>query len=94
MIRHIVLFRFDNPTDEYFKEVVQKLENLKYEIAEIQSIEAGLNKNPDEKFHLALTVDVADLNALSVYAKHPKHIEVAQLIRQKVVERACVDYES
>jgi hypothetical protein len=93
MIRHIVLFRFDDPTQDFLDTVVERLFDLKNQIAEIQFIEAGINKNPNEKYHLALTVDVADLNALSKYANHPKHIEVAQLIRQKLAERACVDYE-
>ncbi|MFB6320330.1 Dabb family protein [Saccharicrinis sp. FJH54] len=92
MIKHIVLFKFNNSSDAFLEDIAIKLENLKHEIPEIESIEAGLNQNPDEKFHLGLTVIVKDFDALKTYANHPKHLEVAKLIRESLADRACVDY--
>lgn len=94
MIKHIVLFKFNNPTVDYLQNVVDSLEGLKSEIQEIISIEAGINGNPAESFHLALTVLVKDYNALKTYATHPKHLEVGAIIREKLLERSCVDFEA
>jgi hypothetical protein len=92
MIKHIVLFKFVNPSEALLEDITIKLENLKHEIPEIESIEAAINSNPDEKFHLGLTVVVKDFDALKIYSNHPKHLDVAKIIREKLAERACVDY--
>ncbi|MFB6343435.1 Dabb family protein [Saccharicrinis sp. FJH62] len=92
MIKHIVLFKFADISGAFIENVIIKLENLKNEIPEIQSIEAVQNENADEKFHLGLTVILTDFEALERYANHPKHLEVAKIIRENLADRACVDY--
>lgn len=92
MIKHIVLFKFVDPSEALLEDITIKLQNLKYEIPEIESIEAAINQNPDEKFHLGLTVLVKDFEALKIYANHPRHMEVAKIIRENLADRSCVDY--
>ena len=94
MIKHIVLFKFDNPSADYLQNAVDLLHKLKNDIKEIISIEAGVNTNPNESFHLALSVLVEDYTALKTYATHPKHLEVGAIIRKKLMERSCVDFEA
>lgn len=92
MINHIVLFSFKNPDDSFLKDISEKLCKLKKDIPEIIEISTGINENPDEAYHLALTVLLKDFNDLKVYANHPKHLAVGKLIREKIDKRACVDY--
>jgi hypothetical protein len=93
MIKHVVLFKFDNPSLAYLNKVVSMLENLKNEIEEIISLEVGINTNKDEKFHIGLTVVLRNFAALNTYANHPKHLDVVKVVREKISDRACVDYE-
>lgn len=94
MIRHIAIFQFDETKAEEaeVKAIKADLEALVNEIPELQKIEVGINVNSVEKQHLVLTADVEDLEALDVYSKHPKHLEVAVKIRAIATGRTCVDY--
>lgn len=94
MIRHIVIFEFDE-TKAIKAEVIAikaELEALVEHIPELLGMEVGLNINPNEKQHLVLTADVDSLEDLEIYAKHPKHLEVAVKIRAIATGRTCVDY--
>lgn len=92
MIKHVVLFKFKDVNKAFLDEVSKKLMNLNDKIAEIQTIEVGLNENPDEKFHLALTVELEGFHSLKTYVNHPEHLAVGKIIRTKLEDRSCVDY--
>ncbi len=94
MIRHIVIFQFDeNKTNEAeIMSIKADLENLVNLIPELIKMEVGINNNPAEKQDLVLTADVKNLADLDVYAQHPKHLEIAKRIRAIANGRTCVDY--
>lgn len=95
MIRHIVIFQFDKEKakEAELATIKADLEALVDYIPELTKMEVGINVNPAEKQDLVLTADVANMDNLEVYAKHPKHVEVATKIRAIATGRTCVDYE-
>ncbi len=95
MIKHIVLFKFKEDTDEKtdFSSIKESLENLTQFIPELKKIEVGLNSNPNEKYDLALTTEFDNWESLKIYAEHPEHLKVGAVIRKTLELRACVDYE-
>ncbi len=98
MIKHVELFKFkpDIPKDirkQKLPEIKKSLEMLKTHVSELGYIEAGINANPDESYDLALLSEFADWEDLKAYVVHPEHQKVAAVIREILLERACVDYE-
>lgn len=94
MIRHIVIFQFDE-TKAHEAEVMSikaELEALVDYIPELIKMEVGININTEEKQDLVLIADVKDLKDLNIYATHPKHLEVGVKIRTIATGRTCVDY--
>jgi SpoVK/Ycf46/Vps4 family AAA+-type ATPase len=98
MIKHIVLFQFKkNASSEahkrLIKEIKKSLENLKGIIPELKYIETALNNNPNESYDLSLISEFSTWDDLKTYNLHPEHQKVLQIIRQNLLQRACVDYE-
>ena len=98
MIKHIVLFKFKSFANEQEQQVKEKeikdaLLALIDKIDVLKSIEVGLNVNPDEEYNLALTTTFERFEDIKVYAKHPAHLEVVDIIKPVKIGRACVDYE-
>lgn len=94
MIRHIVIFQFDESktTEAELLSIKADLENLVSVIPELNKMEVGINVNVNEQQDLVLIADVNDMNALEAYAKHPAHLEVAKRIGPIKTGRTCVDY--
>jgi len=98
MIKHIVLFKLKNFPNEAAKaekmdEIKAALMGLADKVEVLKSIEVGLNSNPNEKFDVALTTTFNSMEDLHTYAVHPDHVAAGAIIREVLVERACVDYE-
>ncbi len=98
MLKHIVLFKFkDFSSDEEKRsklfDIQEGLEGLSGEINELKRIEVGINNNPSESYDLSLYTEFENKAGLDAYAIHPKHVELARIIKLNVVSRACVDYE-
>ncbi len=96
MVKHIVTFKLKGNAQER-KELSEKFKNallqLPNEIDVLQSMEVGLNQNPNETWDVVLTAIVGNMEEVSIYAKHPAHVAAAGIIGGKVESRACVDYE-
>lgn len=98
MIKHIVLFKlkpFDAEAEKQacMNEIKKQLESLLTIIPELKNIHVGLNINPAEKWDIALETEFDTLEDLSVYANHPKHVEISKnLIGAVKEDRACVDF--
>ena len=92
MIKHIVFWNFEDSAIQ--KEAIDRLETLPALITEIIDFEVGVDFNRSEPaFEVALYTSFASKEALGIYQKHPKHIEVAQFIGAHATQRAVVDYE-
>ncbi|PTN10087.1 Dabb family protein [Mangrovibacterium marinum] len=98
MINHVVLFKFKAfPADEKQAKLSQlknALLGLKDKIAELQHLEVGTNHELDAKsYDLCLISHFNSLADLKVYAVHPEHLKVLELVKAYTELRAAVDYE-
>ncbi|MDO9510630.1 MAG: Dabb family protein [Bacteroidales bacterium] len=98
MLRHVVLFRFN---DSYSllqrREIAEKaailLNGLIEKIPEIIRIQAvALSASDKDSYDLILDSDFKDEIALEVYQKHEEHLKVAEFIHQHRQFRAVADY--
>lgn len=95
MLKHIVIWKLkeESNTKEVKAKIKSELEGLKSEIAEIVSISVIIDLETTSTHDVALISEFADAAALETYAKHPKHVYVAETFIKPFVEsRVCVDY--
>lgn len=96
MIRHIVCFKFSDRDshEEIAAEAKQRLEGLVGKIAQIRSIEAGVNVLTSSRaYDLALTVTFDSFDDLAAYQIHPDHELVLAWLREQAEAVVAVDYE-
>ncbi|TRX72305.1 Dabb family protein [Carboxylicivirga sp. M1479] len=98
MIKHIVLFKLKSFESEALKtakqeEIKQGLLALDGKVPSLQSIEVGLNCNPNETFDIALSTTFNNMDDMHAYAQHPDHLAVGKIVREVLESRSCVDYE-
>lgn len=95
MIKHIVLFKFkDENKDVFMNQAKQELENLVDKIEELKSMEVGINYLEDENMpDLSLSSSFENKEGLKIYATHPEHLKVVELIKPMAIGRWVVDYE-
>lgn len=99
MIRHIVMFRFQESAQGRSREQnvalsKQKLEALPPVISQIRSFDVRLNCNFNGvNCDLALIADYDNLDDLEAYRVHPAHVAVGAFMKETTELRASVDYE-
>ncbi|TDT72590.1 stress responsive alpha/beta barrel protein [Hypnocyclicus thermotrophus] len=99
MIRHVVMWVLKknargNTKDENAFILKAELENLKNEIPEIIKLEVGINNDEysSKNFDVVLITEFKSFEDLDKYKHHPKHVEIIDLVKEIVENRACVDY--
>jgi len=94
MIIHIVMFKFKEQNRALnIAKVQSKLEKLEKLIDELRSIEVGVNFNEsDRAFDLSLYSTFESEADLKIYATHPEHLKVVELIKEVTQESKVVDY--
>lgn len=96
MVKHIVTFKLNGTPEQRletslrFKDALLALPGV---IDVLESMEVGVNSNPDEDWDVVLTAVVSTMDDVAVYAKHPAHVAAASIIAPLKAARACVDYE-
>ena len=96
MVKHIVTFKLKGTAGERrdislrFKNALMTLPPI---IEPLQSIEVGINENPNEDWDVVLTAILPTMADVDVYAKHPAHVAAAAILAGHKEFRACVDYE-
>ncbi len=96
MVKHIVMFKLSGDADfrlykaRSFKDA---LEALPRQIECLNSIEVGINQNPNECWDVVLTAVLESIDDVDVYAKHPAHVAAASIISDCKADRACVDIQ-
>lgn len=98
MIRHIVLFKMRKDVEpsvlgERLPDIKRQFDAMVGVLPTLRTIEVGINSNPSEAFHLALTASFDDMAGLKSYADDPRHLAVVRQIKEMLEVRACVDYE-
>jgi len=85
-------FKEENKRDNIVK-VKELLENLESSIDELNSIEVGVNFSESLRaFDLSLYSKFDTKENLKVYATHPEHLKVLEVIRAVTLESKVVDY--
>jgi hypothetical protein len=96
MIKHMVMFRKKQDTDEAtLQQIMDRLEGLYGEIHGLMKIRCyrALPSDRPVGFTFLLDSSLADMNALNEYLGHPKHVEVNEWMSPYLESRAIVDYE-
>jgi len=94
MIKHVVMFKLADPTDENKKAAKEIIMAMEGKIEGLLSLEVGINivESP-RAFDLVLTSTHSTLEDLKAYAPHPLHMPVAQYMKKVSTNIASVDYE-
>ena len=99
MIRHIVMFKLKDFSDETAKlnaaqEVVKRLDELPVKISLIRKHKAGIDfRKLAWSFDIVLTMDFNNLADLEAYTIHPAHQEFIAFNKDYAVDKVCVDFE-
>lgn len=96
MIRHVVMFRWDESvTDEQLVAMSAALDALPGAIAEIVAYRHGRDLGIGAtNFQYAVTADFADTDNFATYRDHPEHQRfIAEHITGRVAERSAVQFE-
>ncbi len=96
MVKHIVTFKLKGSEEErrqIAKRFRDALMTLPEKIDVLQSMEVGINENPEEDWDVVLTAVVPTMQDVAVYARHPDHVAAAAIVGPHKDARACVDYE-
>ena len=97
MLRHIVLMKLKNFSENEKKENLHKLQmeliKLKDKIEEVRMLETGLNiSTRPTAYDLSLICDFDNEDSLNAYRIHPEHIKVLELIKELVDKTAVNDF--
>lgn len=85
MIRHIVMFSVAKDARDQLPVLIEDLGALHVKIDVIEALAVGRPLNATE-FDCALTVDVADEDALQAYREHPAHQPVLKRLRSAATQ--------
>lgn len=96
-VRHIVTWKLSGETvadrEAQAAEIVAVLEPLNGRIAGLQSLRLYRNTlNHESNWDLTLESVHDDAEALAAYAVHPEHLAAVEVVKQRTVGRACVDF--
>jgi hypothetical protein len=88
------MFKFKEQNKEQnIQKIKNELEQLKNRIDELNDIEVGIDFNQSQRaFDLSLYSTFDSKDALKVYATHPEHLKVVELIKNVTLESKVVDY--
>jgi len=92
MIRHIVMWKFRQGTEEEQERFLNGLRVLQGVIPELLKSEVGVNVG-DGNYDAVLVSEFADLHALETYKNDPRHQAVSALCKAIREDRVVVDYE-
>jgi len=94
MIKHVVMFKLEEPTDENKKAVKELILAMNGKIEGLLTLEVGINIIESERaYDLVLISTHQTLDDLKTYAKHPVHIPVVEHLRKICTSIKSVDFE-
>lgn len=96
-VRHIVTWKLSGESiedrDAQAAEITAVLAPLYGRISGLQSLKLYRNTlNHESNWDLTLESVHDDVEALRVYAEHPEHLAAVEIVKQRTVGRACVDF--
>jgi heme-degrading monooxygenase HmoA len=96
MLKHVVMFRFKNETEEIQKvNVAKALKDLPGLISEIRGFEVGNDVLHSERSYDMVLISVFEnLEAMQRYQVHPAHQEVALKLKKMCDSIFAVDFDA
>lgn len=92
MIKHVIMWKFREGQKEAMEEFLTRLKALNGVIPQILSMEVGVSVNPENNYDAVLISTYESLEAMKIYQKDPRHVEVSQLCKAIRTDRAAVDF--
>lgn len=94
MIKHIVLFKLKNPTEENIEKAVQVVKDMEGKIEVMISMEIGVNFVKSQRASdISLTAIFSTVEDLNIYQQHPAHMPLKVYMREVCASISSVDYE-
>ena len=92
MIRHIVMWKFREGTEEKANEFLTKLAALDGVIPQLKKSEVARNIGKDN-YDAVLVSEFASMEDLQIYKDDPRHKAVSTLCKSIRIDRVAADYE-
>ncbi|MFT5749689.1 MAG: hypothetical protein ACI93S_000950 [Ancylomarina sp.] len=98
MIKHIAMFKFKafeskEEKENYNKRLKKAFDGLDKKVPEIKYLQIGFDELGSEaSFDFVVNVDIENIESLSAYANHPKHVKAVSVIKEMLSERKVIDY--
>lgn len=94
MVRHIVMYKLINPTNENKQALVDKFLSMKGKIDLLVDISSGVDKVQSQRsFDVVLDCVFNSMEDLEKYRVHPVHLPVMEYVKGVVEKSHSVDYE-
>lgn len=94
MVKHIVMYKLSEPTEENKQKLVDKFLSMKGKIDLLVNIESGVDKVRSERsFDVVLECVFRSMEDLEKYRVHPVHLPVMEYVKSVVAKSHSVDYE-
>lgn len=94
MIKHIVMWRINEPVRENALRIKQALEGLNGKIPGLLRLEVGIDFSREgESADVVLYSEFETRQALEAYQSHPAHAAAVPLVKAARSERRVADYE-
>lgn len=92
MIRHIVMWKFREGTEEKADEFLTKLAALDGVIPQLKKCEVARNIG-EGNYDAALVSEFESMDDLNAYKVDPRHVAVSDICKSIRADRVAVDYE-
>ena len=93
MIKHVVMWKFKEGTEEQMNEFLTGLQALNGVIPEILEMEVAKTDVPDSEVDAMLVSKFESMETLNAYKVNPKHVAVSNLCKSIRVSRVAFDDE-
>lgn len=99
MVKHIVMWKLKeeahgNGKTTNARLIKEKLESLAGKVEGLLKMEVGIDFLGGGNFDVVLYSELSSKEALDTYQNHPLHQAMLPFIREAVMDRKAVDYES
>lgn len=92
MIRHIVMWKFREGTEQEQKQFLEGLRGLQGVVPQLLKSEVAVNVG-EGNYDAVLVSEFENLETLELYKNDPRHKAVSALCKSIRVDRVAVDYE-
>lgn len=94
MVKHVVLYKLHDSSEESRRAVVERLMSMKGKIDLLEDIQAGSDfLFSDRSYDVCLIVTLKNREALALYAEHPVHLPVKAFMKTVVEKAVSCDFE-